>query len=56
MSYELPEMEVVEVHYFTVLIKDEFDPKGREWIERYDNKERAERQLQHFRNQKLTRS
>ena len=56
MSYELPEMEVVEVHYWTVLIKDEFRPKGEEWPYRYADKETAEKQLQHFRDKKLTRS
>ena len=48
-NMELPKMEVIEVHYFTVLIKDEFRPNGQEWITQYETKEEAEEELRRFR-------
>ena len=56
MSHELPTMEVVEIHYWAVLIKDQFRPKGEEWPTRYNTKEEAEAKLQRFRDLNLTRS
>lgn len=47
---ELPEMEVVEVHYWAVLIKDEFRPNGEEYPTRFVSQGEAERKLQRFKD------
>lgn len=45
---KLPEMEVQEVHYWAVVIHDEFRPAGEEWPERFETKEAADAKLQRF--------
>lgn len=39
---KLPTVEVVEMHYWAVLIRDEFRPDGEEWPNQFKTKEEAQ--------------
>jgi hypothetical protein len=53
MSFTLPTVEAVEVHYWTVVIRDEFRPHGEEYPVRHATKEEAEQHVQRFVDKKL---
>ena len=55
---ELPKVEVIEVHFWTMLITDQFSIKGKgtEWPERFATKEDAEKKLQELKDKNFTRS
>jgi hypothetical protein len=51
---ELPKIEVIEVHFWTLLVTDQFGIK--EWPERFATKEDAEKKLQELKDKNFTRS
>ena len=53
MSFTLPTVEVVERHYWAVLIRDEFRPHGEEFPVEYKTKEEAEKHVQRFVDKRL---
>lgn len=53
MSFTLPTVEVVERHYWAVLIRDEFRPHGEEFPMEHTTKEAAEEHVQKFVDKKL---
>lgn len=50
---KLPTVQVVEVHYWAVLIKDEYRPDGEEYPERYCTKPEAYKKAQRLVDKQL---